>query len=67
MTLRFILGKIDDFDEVVKYKLDFNKIGLDGNLHIRDLWRQKDLGAFENDFETVIPVHGVILIKATLK
>ncbi len=40
-----------------------SKIGLSGPWRIRDLWRQKDLGNFENVFKTSIPFHGVVMIR----
>jgi alpha-galactosidase len=30
---------------------------------VRDLWRQQDLGKFSGRFETVVPHHGVVLVK----
>jgi hypothetical protein len=30
---------------------------------VRDVWRQKDLGAFADKFENVVAPHGVILVK----
>jgi alpha-galactosidase len=30
---------------------------------VRDLWRQKDLGAFDGEFSTVVPRHGTVLVK----
>ena len=37
-----------------------------GSKHnVRDLWRQKDLGEFDRQFETVVPARGGVLIKVT--
>ena len=30
---------------------------------VRDLWRQKDMGPFENRFEGEVPRHGVMLLR----
>jgi alpha-galactosidase len=38
-------------------------LGLTGKQKVRDLWRQKDLGAFANAFSTTVPRHGVVLIR----
>ena len=43
--------------------LDFKEIGLKGNVKIRDVWRQKDLGNFANSFTTRVPTHDVALIR----
>jgi alpha-galactosidase len=46
-----------------KIVLKGSDIGIDGKFSVRDVWRQKDIGVFENNFETDIPYHGVVLIK----
>jgi alpha-galactosidase len=38
-------------------------LNLSGKLRVRDLWRQKDLGAFDGRFETEVPRHGVVLVR----
>jgi alpha-galactosidase len=45
------------------YTLDLNKIGLTGKYQFRDVWRQKDLGAFRKSFKTTIRHHGVVLLR----
>jgi len=34
-----------------------------GSLHVRDLWRQKDLGKFKHSYTATVPRHGVVMIK----
>lgn len=34
-----------------------------GKLEVRDLWRQKNLGAFDGKFEAEVPSHGVVLVR----
>ena len=34
-----------------------------GKQIVRDLWRQKDLGVFENQFEAVVAPHGTVLVR----
>ncbi len=36
-----------------------------GKYRIRDLWRQQDLGTFEESIEVKVPSHGVVLMKFT--
>ena len=43
------------------FKLDFKNSGLADKVHLRDLWRQKDLGEFVSNIEMKIPSHGVLL------
>jgi alpha-galactosidase len=41
----------------------WSTLGLGGKQPVRDLWRQKDLGDFAEQFETEIPRHGAVLIR----
>lgn len=45
------------------FTLNFNEIGLVGNFKVRDVWRQKDLGAFKGSISTLIPHHGVMMFR----
>ena len=38
-------------------------LGLTGKRRVRDLWRQKDLGEFSDQFEATVPPHGVVLVR----
>lgn len=50
-------------EESKEYQLDLKKMGIKGLVTVRDLWRQKDLGVFNGTFSSVVPSHGVILIR----
>jgi alpha-galactosidase len=39
------------------------QLGIYGKQRIRDLWRQKDLGIFEDIFGSKVPPHGVLLVR----
>jgi hypothetical protein len=54
----FNLGK-----ESGSFTLNFSDAGLKGSVKLRDLWRQKELGAFNDKYEAKVPSHGVVLIK----
>ncbi len=41
----------------------FKQLGLNGKCLVRDLWRQKNIGDFENQYKAVVPPHGVVLVK----
>ena len=41
----------------------WSDLKLEGKMRVRDLWRQKDLGLFEAQFETEVPRHGVVLLR----
>jgi alpha-galactosidase len=42
---------------------DWKALGYDGNYHIRDLWRQKDLGQTAKVASFEIPSHGCVMLK----
>jgi hypothetical protein len=48
-------------------KCNWRDLQVVGNQLIRDVWRQKDLGIFENSYETKVPAHGVVLLKFSNK
>jgi len=41
----------------------WSDLGIKGRQSVRDLWRQKDLGTFEDKFSAKVPRHGVVLVK----
>jgi alpha-galactosidase len=41
----------------------WSDLGLRGRCRVRDLWRQKDLGVFDEKFEATVLVHGVVLVR----
>ncbi|HZQ43516.1 MAG TPA: putative Ig domain-containing protein [Acidobacteriaceae bacterium] len=43
--------------------LDWKDIGLSGTVKVRDVWRQRDLGAFKDRFTSLVPTHDVALIR----
>lgn len=47
--------------------LSFSDLTIDGKCVVRDLWRQKNLGTFDEQFTAKVPVHGVVLIRITEK
>jgi alpha-galactosidase len=32
---------------------------------VRDLWRQKNIGTFKDEFQASVPRHGVVLVKVS--
>ena len=43
--------------------VNWSALKVSGKHRVRDLWRQKDLGDFENEFSAPVPPHGVVLIR----
>lgn len=52
---------LSDKNDVVRFY--WSDLGLSNNQKARDLWRQKNLGAFSTMFATKVAAHGVTLIK----
>ena len=46
-----------------KVTAKWSDIGAGGPQRVRDLWRQKDLGTFDNEYSVEVPRHGVVLIR----
>ncbi|WP_035614308.1 putative Ig domain-containing protein [Haloferula sp. BvORR071] len=55
------LFNLGDKEETVSVK--WQELGLSGSQAVRDLWRQKDLGALPAGFEAPVASHGVVLVK----
>lgn len=43
------------------------ELGISGRQRVRDVWRQKDLAKYKNEFRADVPRHGVALVKLTSK
>jgi alpha-galactosidase len=43
----------------------WSDLGISGKHIVRDLWRQKDLGSLDTEFRTLVPRHGVVLVKVS--
>lgn len=41
----------------------WSELKISGEHHVRDLWREKDLGLFHDRFSTAVPSQGVVMIK----
>jgi len=44
----------------------WSDLGIKGRCHVRDLWRQKNFGIYEDKFESDVPRHGVVLVRIYL-
>jgi len=47
----------------LKISVSWDALKISGKQTVRDLWRQKELGVFSDSFESVVPSHGVVLVK----
>jgi alpha-galactosidase len=58
------IGLFNLSDKAEKETVSFSSLQLSSRLKLRDLWRQQDLGLYTGSFSTVVPAHGVVLLKA---
>ena len=45
-----------------RLSVKWSELGIAGKYIVRDLWRQKDIGVFENEFSAEVKPHGVVMI-----
>lgn len=57
------VGLFNRGDDESTATVKWAELGLKGRHTVRDLWRQKDLGRFSEQFSTAVPRHGVVLVK----
>jgi len=50
-----------------KVTVRWQDLALSGRQNVRDLWRQKDLGGFADDFSATVASHGVVLVKVSAR
>jgi alpha-galactosidase len=59
------VGLFNTGDSETKVTAKFVDLKIDGKQTARDLWRQKDLGTFDDQFEATVAPHGVVLVRLT--
>jgi alpha-galactosidase len=43
--------------------LDFKMLGISGPAPLHDMWKHEDLGSLNGPYRTVLPKHGVVMLK----
>jgi hypothetical protein len=62
----YAVGIFNLSEKYQNVNVNWNEIGLkNSSLKVRDLWRQKNLGNFNNNFSAKVPPHGVTLVKVS--
>jgi alpha-galactosidase len=56
-----------DGEKTRKIVLRGSDVGFKGRFSVRDLWRQKEAGIYNDEFSAEVPYHGVVLVKITPK
>ena len=57
------VGLFNRQDDMTSVTAMWSDLDIQGKQLIRDLWRQKDLGVFEDSFTATVPGHGVELVR----
>jgi alpha-galactosidase len=50
-------------DEAEPFTLKFNTLGLNGPVHVRDLWEHKDVGILRESYTVTVPQGGVVMLR----
>jgi len=48
--------------QAVNMSASWKELGIDGRQPVRDLWQQRDLGAFNGELTMMVPAHGAMLV-----
>lgn len=46
-----------------QFEVVLKQLGLKGKWHVRDIWRQRNIGLIDHSFTTTIPHHGVMMFR----
>ncbi len=57
------VGFFNTGPETAAANIAWSALKLKGKQRVRDLWRQQDLGVFDEKFEATVAPHGVVLIR----
>ncbi len=57
------LGLCNNSESPADMTATWSALGLADKQQVRDLWREKDLGAYDTAFSARVPAHGVVLVR----
>lgn len=57
------VGLFNRGEDAEAIAVSFSDLGISGSAVVRDLWARRDLGSFNDHYQTTVPKHGVVLIK----
>ncbi len=57
------VGLFNRGDDLATVTVKWSDLNLKGRHKVRDLWRQKDLGKFKDDYSIALPRHGAALVR----
>ena len=59
------VGLFNRGESPVEMSAPWPVVGVCGQQTVRDLWRQTDLGKFQDGFKAQVPRHGVVLVRVS--
>jgi alpha-galactosidase len=59
------VGLFNLSDKAATVTAKWSDIGVSGKQVVRDLWRQQDVGTFDDQYETTVAPHGVFMAKVS--
>jgi alpha-galactosidase len=59
------VGLFNVGEEPNSVKVTWQQLGLTGKQTVRDLWRQKNVGTYNDGFEAIVRPHGVVLVRVS--
>ncbi|HEV2319088.1 MAG TPA: glycoside hydrolase family 27 protein, partial [Verrucomicrobiae bacterium] len=57
------VGLFNTAEDTATVTAKWSDLKIHGSRHVRDLWRQKDLGQFKNEFSMTVAPHSAELVK----
>jgi alpha-galactosidase len=57
------VGLFNTAEIPIEITVKWNNLNINGPHRVRDLWRQKNLGTYKNQFTAKVPRHGVVLVR----
>ncbi|UCD28855.1 MAG: putative Ig domain-containing protein [Planctomycetota bacterium] len=55
-----LFNMAQEYDQIT---VNWSQLVIQGKQSVRDLWRQKNIGVFEDEFVAKVPSHGVVLVR----
>jgi alpha-galactosidase len=57
------VGLFNTGNEPNAVKVTWEQLSITGKQTVRDLWRQKNIGTYNDGFEAIVRPHGVVLVR----
>jgi alpha-galactosidase len=62
-----VVGLFNRGETETKVTAEWKDLGISGEQRVRDLWRQKDMGSYKDNFSASVGRHGVVLLRMWLQ